>query len=121
MKKKNKTILVVLGGLSKEREVSLETGKACIRAIKRLGYNVKSFDPGKKMLNEIDRSKVDVIFNALHGKGGEDGIAQSFFEYLRIPYTHSGVISSMNCMDKVASKDIFKKNNILSPKYFVLP
>ena len=120
MKKQKKNILVVLGGVSKERDVSLESGKACIKAIKRLGYRVRTFDPGKKILNEIDKSKVDVIFNALHGKGGEDGNAQSYFEYLRIPYTHSGIISSMNAMDKVISKDIFKKNGILTPKYFVL-
>ena len=120
MKRKKKTVLVVFGGLSKERDVSLESGRACIKAIKRLGYKVKSFDPAKKLLNEIDSSKVDVIFNALHGKGGEDGNAQSYFEYLKIPYTHSGVISSMNCMDKVASKDIFRENKILSPKYFFL-
>ena len=62
-----------------------------------------TFDPLKKSLNQIDKSKVDIIFNALHGKDGEDGNAQSFFEYLKIPYTHSGVISSMNAMDKVIS------------------
>tara|TARA_B100001093_G_scaffold503302_1_gene557499 strand:+ start:3107 stop:3865 length:759 start_codon:yes stop_codon:yes gene_type:complete len=61
-----------------------------------------------------------VIFNSLHGRDGEDGVAQSYFEYLRIPYTHSGVISSFNAMNKVISKEIFKKYNILSPKYFVL-
>jgi len=118
MKKKN--ILVILGGTSKEREVSLETGKACIKSLKRIGHKVKEFDPAKKLLNEIDKSKVDLIFNALHGKDGEDGNAQSYFEYLRIPYTHSGVISSMNAMDKIISKKIFKVNKILSPKYFVL-
>ena len=120
MKKLKKTVLVVLGGTSRERNVSLETGRECIKAIKRLGYKVKQFDPYKKFLNEIDKSKTDIIFNALHGKDGEDGNAQSYFEYLRIPYTHSGVLSSMNAMDKVASKNIFRKNNILSPKYFVL-
>jgi len=61
-----------------------------------------------------------VIFNALHGKDGEDGVAQSYFEYLRIPYTHSGVISSYNAMNKIISKEIFKKNKIKSPQYFVL-
>ena len=60
-----------------------------------------------------------MIFNALHGKDGEDGVAQSYFEYLRIPYTHSGVISSYNAMNKIISKEIFKKNKIKSPKYFV--
>ena len=59
-----------------------------------------------------------MIFNALHGKGGEDGIAQSYFEYLKIPYTHSGVVSSFNAMNKIISKDFFIKNKILTPKYF---
>ncbi len=118
MKKKN--VLVVLGGTSKEHEVSLNSGKACYKAIKELGYNVSYFDPSKKLLNEIDKSKIDVIFNSLHGKDGEDGNAQSFFEYLKIPYTHSGVISSMNAMDKITSKNIFKKMKILTPNYFYL-
>ena len=61
-----------------------------------------------------------MIFNALHGRDGEDGIAQSYFEYLRVPYTHSGVISSFNAMNKIISKEIFIKNNILTPKYFPL-
>jgi D-alanine-D-alanine ligase len=120
MIKKKKRILVILGGASKERPVSLETGKACLRAIKKLGYNTSTFDPLKRPLNEIDKSKIDIIFNALHGKDGEDGNAQSIFEYLKIPYTHSGVISSMNAMDKVISKNIFKENKILSPKFFVV-
>ncbi len=118
MKKKN--ILVVLGGKSRERKVSLNSGNACYLAIKKLGYKVKKFDSAKKYLNEIDKSKVDIIFNALHGKDGEDGVAQSYFEYLKIPYTHSGVISSINAMDKGISKDIFKKNKILTPNYFIL-
>ena len=117
---KNKRVLVVLGGTSGEREVSLDTGKACIRALKKKGYYVTTYDPKKKPLNLINKSKSDVIFNALHGKDGEDGVAQSYFEYLRIPYTHSGVISSYNAMNKISSKEIFKKNKIKSPKYFAL-
>ena len=117
---KNKKVLVVLGGTSGEREVSLDSGRACIKALKLLGYKVSTFDPKKKSLNLIDKNKTDVIFNALHGKKGEDGVAQSYFEYLRVPYTHSGVISSYNAMNKVISKEIFKKNKIKSPKYFVL-
>ena len=117
---KNKKILVVLGGTSGEREVSLDTGKACVKALKKMGYKVLTFDPKKKPFNLIDRNKVDVIFNALHGKDGEDGVAQSYFEYLRIPYTHSGVISSFNAMNKIISKEIFKKNKIKSPEYFEL-
>ena len=93
-KKKFKNVLVVLGGNSGERAVSLESGKACIEALKKKNYIVTKFDPKFKNLNLINKQKVDVIFNALHGKDGEDGIAQSYFEYLRIPYTHSGVVSS---------------------------
>jgi len=120
MKQYKKKVLVVLGGTSRERAVSLSSGKACIKAIKKIGYRVETFDPAKKPFNEINHSKIDVIFNALHGKDGEDGVAQSYFEYLRIPYTHSGVISSMNAMDKLISKRIFKLNKILSPNYFTL-
>ena len=117
---KIKKVLVVLGGTSGERKVSLDSGKACVKAIKSLGYRVNTFDPKKKPLNLINRNKVDIIFNALHGKDGEDGIAQSFFEYLRIPYTHSGVVSSFNAMNKVISKQIFRKNKIRTPNFFIL-
>ena len=117
-KKKFKNILVVLGGTSGERAVSLESGKACIKALKKIKYKVSSFDPKKKNFNLINKSKTDAIFNALHGKDGEDGVAQSYFEYLKIPYTHSGVISSFNAMDKLISKKIFLKNKIKTPKYF---
>ena len=118
MNKKNiKNVLVVLGGTSGERAVSLESGRACIKALKKKGYKVTKFDPKIKNLNLINKKNTDVIFNALHGKYGEDGIAQSFFEYLKIPYTHSGVISSFNAMNKVISKEIFIKNKIKTPKY----
>ena len=113
-------VLVVLGGNSGERAVSLESGKACIKALKKKNNFVSTFDPKFKNLNLIDKNKVDVIFNALHGKEGEDGIAQSYFEYLKIPYTHSGVISSYNSMNKIISKEIFFKNKIPTPKYFSL-
>ena len=106
-KKKIKNVLVVLGGTSGERAVSLESGKACIKALRKKGYKVSTFDPKFKNLNQINKSNVDVIFNALHGRDGEDGVAQSYFEYLKIPYTHSGVISSYNCMNKINSKKIF--------------
>ena len=117
---KNKKVLVVLGGTSGERKVSLDSGRACIKALKKIGYITSKFDPKKKSYNLIDKKRTDIIFNALHGKNGEDGIAQSYFEYLRIPYTHSGVISSYNAMNKIISKEIFRKNNILTPKYFAL-
>ena len=83
---------------------------------KKKGYKVSSFDPKKKNFNLISKNNTDVIFNALHGKDGEDGVAQSYFEYLKIPYTHSGVISSFNAMNKIISKEIFIKNNIQNSK-----
>jgi len=117
-KKKFKNVLVVLGGNSGERAVSLDSGRACIMALKKKKYNVSTFDPKFKNLNLINKKKIDVIFNALHGKNGEDGIAQSYFEYLKIPYTHSGIISSFNSMNKLISKEIFINNKIKTPKYF---
>ena len=119
-KKKFKKVLVVLGGTSGERAVSLESGKACIKALRKKGYIVSTFDPQKKHFNLISKRKTDVIFNALHGRDGEDGVAQSYFEYLKIPYTHSGVISSFNSMNKKISKEIFIKNRIKTPKFFSL-
>jgi D-alanine-D-alanine ligase len=118
--KKFKNILVVLGGTSGERAVSLESGIACIKALRKKGYKVSTFDPKFKNFNLINKHKVDVIFNALHGRDGEDGVAQSYFEYLKIPYTHSGVISSFNAMNKVYSKEIFLKNKIKTPKFILI-
>ncbi len=119
-KKKFKNVLVVLGGTSGERAVSLDSGRACIKALKKKGYKVSTFDPKFKNFNLIDNNKVDVIFNALHGRDGEDGVAQSYFEYLKIPYTHSGVISSFNAMNKIISKKIFLKSKIITPKFISL-
>ena len=117
---KKKTVLVVCGGTSSEREISLKSGKACSYAIKKLGYKVLNFDPAKEGFRKIKNYKVDLIFNALHGRDGEDGIAQSYFEYFKIPYTHSGIFSSMNSMDKIISKEYFKKHKIRTPVYIEL-
>ena len=119
---KQKKIIVVQGGISSEREISIRSGKACIKALKQLKYKVVAFDPAKEHLSKIRqyKKKVDLIFNALHGRDGEDGIAQSYFEYFKIPYTHSGIASSMNAMDKIISKKIFKKNDLLTPRYIAL-
>jgi len=119
-KKKFKNVLVVLGGNSGERAVSLDSGRACIIALKKKNYNVSTFDPKFKNFNLINKKNTDVIFNALHGENGEDGIAQSYFEYLKLPYTHSGVISSHNAMNKIISKEIFVKNKIKTPSFFTI-
>ena len=115
-----KKILVILGGTSKERDVSLDTGKSCIKALKKLGYKILKFDPKFSSITEIKKNYADVIFNALHGKEGEDGKIQSFFEYIGIPYTHSGVLPSMIAMNKYFSKQVFIKNKIKTPNYFFL-
>ena len=85
-----------------------------------MGYKVEIFDPKFKSFFNISKSKSDVIFNALHGEEGEDGFAQSFFEYSKIPYTHSGVIASMNAMNKLIAKKIFIKNRIKTPAFFII-
>ena len=117
---KKKKILVILGGISKERAISIDTGLSCIKALKKLKYKIIKFDPKFSPITDIKKNKADIIFNALHGKGGEDGTIQSFFEYIGLPYTHSGPVSSMLAMNKYFSKKIFIKNKIITPKYFYL-
>ena len=115
MKKK---ILIISGGISKERIISLDTGKQVAKELKKNGYNVKITEPDLKLSNVIKSFKPKIIFNALHGQFGEDGYIQSILEGFKIPYTHSGVISSAIAMDKILSKKIFMKNKILTPKFF---
>ncbi len=115
-----KSVVVLLGGLSNERKISFLTGKACSRALIKKGYNVKELDAKGHFVNNLKRLKPHVVFNALHGKYGEDGFVQSILESLKISYTHSGVISSSLAMDKELSRIIFKKNKIKVPKYFLL-
>ena len=117
--KKNRAV-VLMGGISDERAISLITGKACSLALKKKGYKVFQVDAKDDFSKKIKILKPNFIFNALHGKFGEDGLVQQILENLKIPYTHSGVISSKIAMDKILSKFIFKKYKILTPKYFVL-
>ena len=114
MKKK---ILVISGGISKERIISLNTGKQVANELRRNGYIIKITEPDFKLLNIIKTFKPSIIFNALHGQFGEDGYIQTILETTGVPYTHSGVIPSAIAMDKELSKKIFIKNNILTPKY----
>ena len=114
MKKK---ILVLCGGISKERLISLDTGKQVAKELKINKYKVKTCEPDHTLLKNIELFKPDIIFNALHGQFGEDGYIQTILETQKIPYTHSGVISSSIAMDKEISKKIFIQNKILTPKY----
>ena len=116
MKKK---ILIISGGISKERIISLETGKQVAKELKKNNYLVRTCEPDKDLLSVIKDFKPNCIFNALHGQFGEDGYIQTILEIIGIPYTHSGIIASAKAMDKEISKKIFLKNKILTPKYFI--
>ena len=113
-------IVVLMGGLSGERKISFLTGKACSKALKKKGYKVIDLDAKGYFVEELRKLKPKIVFNALHGKYGEDGFVQSILESLKIPYTHSGVLSSSLAMDKELSRLIFIKNNLKVPKYFLL-
>ena len=115
MKKK---ILIISGGISKERAISLDTGRQVAKELKKNGYRVKITEPNYKLFSTIKSFKPKTIFNALHGQFGEDGYIQTILESTGIPYTHSGVISSALAMDKEISKKIFIKDKILTPKFF---
>ena len=114
MKKK---ILIISGGVSKERKISLETGFQVARELMQNNFEVKICEPNFQLPEIIKKFKPKIIFNALHGQFGEDGYIQSILETFNIPYTHSGVIASAKAMDKLISKKIFLKNKILTPKY----
>ncbi len=111
--------MIISGGISKERIISLETGKQVAKELKKNNYIVKTCEPDKDLLSVIRNFKPHCIFNALHGQFGEDGYIQTILETIGIPYTHSGVIASAKAMDKEISKKIFLKNKILTPKYFI--
>ena len=113
-------IVILMGGLSGERRISFLTGKACSRALKKKGYKVSELDAKGYFVNKLKKLKPKLVFNALHGKYGEDGFIQSILESLKIPYTHSGILSSSLAMDKELSRILFKKNKIKTPKYFLL-
>ena len=116
MKKK---ILIISGGISNEREISLKTGKQVSIELLKNNYKVKIVEPNYKLSEVIKKFKPKIIFNALHGQFGEDGYIQTILETTNIPYTHSGVLSSAIAMDKNLSKKIFINNKILTPKYFM--
>ena len=110
-------IAILAGGYSKEREISFSTAKEVFKVLKKK-YNVILIDPKINLLSKLKKFKPDIVFNALHGRYGEDGYIQSILETAKIKYTHSGVKSSSIAIDKELSKKIFKKNKILTPTGF---
>ncbi len=116
MKKK---ILILAGGYSKERDISFKTAQAVFKQIKNI-YKCKILDPKIGFISEIRKFKPDVIFNALHGRYGEDGYIQLILENEKIKYTHSGVEASSICINKFISKKLFIKNKITTPKFMII-
>lgn len=132
-------VAVLKGGLSAEREVSLVSGRECASALREAGYQVVEVEAGPDLAARLAEIKPDCVFNALHGRWGEDGCVQGLLEWMRIPYTHSGLLASALAMDKQRSKDVFRaaglpvldsvlaardtvrKTHVLQPPYVVKP
>lgn len=117
---KEKHVAVLMGGWNSEREVSLRSGEAAYEALIKLGYKATKIDFSRKIFEQLQAVKPDVIFNALHGQYGEDGSIQGALDILNIPYTHSGVMSSAICMDKVLTRKICDTVGVYSPGYAIL-
>ncbi|HEX8164176.1 MAG TPA: D-alanine--D-alanine ligase [Beijerinckiaceae bacterium] len=117
-----KHVAVLMGGWSAEREVSLVTGKACCQALEGEGFKVTPIDAGPDIATVLEamRPKPEVVFNALHGRFGEDGTIQGLLEILRLPYTHSGVLASALAMQKDKAKVVFKAAGIPVPEGVVV-
>jgi D-alanine-D-alanine ligase len=116
----NKKIGVLMGGLSSEREVSLASGGAVLAALRAKGYNAVPIDVGRDAGEQIRKTGVEVAFNALHGKFGEDGAIQGLLELMGIPYTGSGILASALGMNKIISKTVFKSYGLTVGPYLVV-
>lgn len=101
-----------MGGPSAERDVSLSSGKECAAALRVAGFDVVEVDAGADLVERLKDIKPDVVFNGLHGRWCEDGVVQGLLEWLRIPYTHSGVLSSAMAMDKQKTKDVYRAHGL---------
>ncbi len=112
-------VAVMYGGFSSEREVSINSGKAVLQALKLKGVDAAAWDPAEKNLAEFASAGFDRVWIALHGPGGEDGALQGALEWLNTPFTGSGVMASALAMDKVRSKKLFRSANINTPDYVV--
>ena len=106
-------VTVIMGGPSAEREVSLSSGRECATALRDAGYSeVVMLDAGADLAERLAANRPDVVFNALHGRWGEDGCVQGILEWLKIPYTHSGVLASALAMDKTKTKEVYAANGV---------
>ncbi len=132
-------VAVLMGGPSAEREVSLSSGQACAAALRGEGFEVIEVDAGRDLCTVLDDISPDAILNCLHGRWGEDGCVQGLLEWMGMPYSHSGVLSSALALDKQRSKDAFvaaglpivdsvivpaedvRKRHVMPPPYVVKP
>ncbi|NRP11724.1 D-alanine--D-alanine ligase B [Aliiroseovarius sp. xm-m-379] len=132
-------VVVLMGGPSAEREVSLTSGRECAEAMRGEGIEVIELDAGPDLVERLKDLKPDVVFNALHGRWGEDGCVQGILEWMGLPYTHSGVLASALAMDKERAKEVFraaglpvmtsvladrdevKSRHVMAPPYVVKP
>ena len=105
-------VTVLMGGPSAEREVSLVSGRECAKALRAEGYDVTELDAGQDVAERLRVLAPDIVFNALHGRWGEDGCVQGILEWLHIPYTHSGVLASALAMDKERTKDVYRAHGL---------
>lgn len=117
---RNRRIGVLMGGLSSERAVSLETGEAVMAALLNRGYNAQPLFVDRDIDLVLRQADIDLAFIALHGRYGEDGCVQGLLETLGIPYTGSDVLSSALAMHKVKAKELFRLHNLPTPAYYVL-
>jgi D-alanine-D-alanine ligase len=111
-------VAVLMGGLSAEREVSLVSGENCAAALEERGYRVTRIDVGRDLAMRLAEIKPDVVFNALHGRYGEDGRVQGLLDLMAIPYTHSGVLASALAMDKPMAMRLFRSAGLVCPEGF---
>src|SRR3972149_11757264 len=114
---KKKRVGVLMGGLSREREISLKTGKAILKALTEKGYPAVSIDVRDDVAEKLVKEKIECAFLALHGRFGEDGTIQGVLELMRIPYTGSGVLASALAMHKIMSKKLFLCEKIPTPRF----
>ena len=116
---KNKKIAVLMGGLSAEREISLKTGQAVLKALLENGCDAVAIDAGRDLPGQLQATEAEVAFICLHGRYGEDGTVQGMLEMMQIPYTGSGVMSSSMVMDKVVTKQLLLYHEISTPGFMV--
>jgi len=110
--RKSPTVAVIMGGPSYEHEVSLSSGRECAAALREAGYEVIEVEAGRELAVRLLEISPDVVFNALHGRWGEDGCVQGLLEWMGFPYTHSGVLASSLAMDKERTKDIYRAEGL---------